>query len=49
MNTLLIVLKGEQSVLNEVLADIVSKYPNSIETIKRNTKEDVELHQLYCK
>lgn len=49
MNTLLIVLQGENSQLNEVLTELVSKYPNSIVTIKRDTKEDPELHQLYRK
>lgn len=49
MDTLLIVLKGEQALLNEVLTDLVAKYPGSIETIKRNTKEDVDLHQMYRK
>lgn len=47
MNTLLIVLQGGKDMLNQVLSELVSKYPDAIVTIKRDTKEDVDLHQMY--
>lgn len=49
MNTLLMVLQGDKDMLNQVLSELVSKYPDSIVTIKRDTKEDPELHHLYRK
>lgn len=37
MNTLLIVLKDYNEMLNQILNDLVSKHPDSVVTIKRYT------------